>query len=326
MIVVLSHLSDPPARAAAAMLAARGEDLVWFDPRTIGGHTRIAFRWDAAGKPRHRIAVEGRQIELEDVGVIWLRKPGQGGSARADRRHGDFIDAETDAALHHLGSELGVPFVPGPRSLLVTWQDKLRQLGVAGSLGFETPPTIVTNDPAELLAFWRAHHGRCVTKHLSSTSITVPSLGHRFMRFTEPLTHRDLAAIQSVSACPVLAQAYVPKRIELRVTVVGERVFAAEIHSQASAHSRHDCRKYDLASTPYLVHRLPGGIERQCLALVRSIGLHYAALDLVVTPDGRYVFLEINPAGEYEWIEKRTGLPITDAICDLLIELSRGGS
>lgn len=34
------------------------------------------------------------------------------------------------------------------------------------------------------------------------------------------------------------------------------------------------------------------------------------------------MFLEINPNGQYLWIEDETGLPITDAICDLLLERS----
>jgi len=323
VIVVISHTTDEPARDACTRLRARGEEVLWFDPRTIGKRTQLSFEWDAGGTPRHWICVDDRRVELEGVGAIWYRKPGQGGR-EAPSRFADFIDMETDHALHHLGSELGVPFVPGPRALLLAWQDKLRQLQLAGSVGFEVPPTLVTNEPARLLEFWRSHGGKCVTKLLAARSLGAPSLGGQFTRFTEPVTHRDLAAFESIASCPTFVQAYVPKRLELRVTVVGGRVLAAEIHSQASAHGRHDWRKYDLESTPYLAHELPVEIERQCLALVRAIGLHYAALDLVLTPDGRYVFLEVNPGGEYHWIEKRTGLPITDALCDLLIALAHG--
>jgi glutathione synthase/RimK-type ligase-like ATP-grasp enzyme len=117
----------------------------------------------------------------------------------------------------------------------------------------------------------------------------------------------------------MLFQAYVPKRSELRVTVVGERVFAAEIGSQATHHTRHDWRRYDMAHTPHTPHALPEPVARAAVALVRALGLVYGAIDLVLTPDGDYVFLEINPNGQYLWIEHLTGLPITAAIADHLI-------
>jgi glutathione synthase/RimK-type ligase-like ATP-grasp enzyme len=76
-------------------------------------------------------------------------------------------------------------------------------------------------------------------------------------------------------------------------------------------------------ATQYAPHDLPRDVERRCVALVGRLGLTYGAIDMIVTPDGRYVFLEINPSGLYQWIEVATGLPITDAICDLLIAASR---
>ena len=55
------------------------------------------------------------------------------------------------------------------------------------------------------------------------------------------------------------------------------------------------------------------------MVLVRRLGLAYGAIDLVLTPDGRYVFLEINPNGQYLWIEQLTGLPISEAIAEWLM-------
>ncbi len=72
-------------------------------------------------------------------------------------------------------------------------------------------------------------------------------------------------------------------------------------------------------ATQYAPHDLPRDVEQHCVELVEQLGLTYGAIDMIVTPDGRYVFLEINPAGLYLWIEAATGLPITDAICDLLV-------
>jgi glutathione synthase/RimK-type ligase-like ATP-grasp enzyme len=215
-----------------------------------------------------------------------------------------------------------VPFVPAPWSILADRQAKLRQLSLAGRLGFAIPPTLVTNDPSQFLAFYREQEGRCITKHLSTKSLFDSGLLEQFVRYTEPVTHRDLRSLGAIRLCPVLVQGYVPKQVELRVTVVGERVFAAEIHSQAAAHTAHDWRRHHAERAPCLVHALPDEVAQRCLRMTAELGLRYGAVDLILTPDGEYVFLEINPGGEYHWIEVYTGLPITQAICALLIELA----
>jgi len=196
-------------------------------------------------------------------------------------------------------------------------QLKAAQLGIAGALGFELPPTLFTNSPEEFLQFYRQHNGNIVSK-LAGFSF-FDTVGATFTRYTEVVSPRDVSYARSVQYCPVIFQAYVPKRVELRITVVGQQVFAAEIHSQATNHTRHDWRRYDLYQTPHAVHELPQEVAEMCVRLVEQLGLCYGAIDMVLTPDGRYVFLEINPNGQYLWIEGLTGLPISDAICDLLL-------
>src|SRR5439155_26701150 len=130
-----------------------------------------------------------------------------------------------------------------------------------------------------------------------------------FTRYTEVVSKRDVGYAASLQYCPMILQAYVPKRLELRITVVGRQVFAAEIHSQQTHHTRHDWRRYDLVHTPHRPHDLPEDVRRLCLRLVERLGLCFGAIDMVLTPEGRYVFLEINPSGQYAWIEELTGLP-----------------
>jgi hypothetical protein len=110
----------------------------------------------------------------------------------------------------------------------------------------------------------------------------------------------------------------VPKRFELRISVVGEQVFAAEIQSQDSNHTRHDWRRYDSFRTVYRQHTLPDDLHQRCVRLIKLMGLRFGAIDMVFTPDGRYVFLELNPNGQYLWLEEAANLPISDAIVDEL--------
>jgi glutathione synthase/RimK-type ligase-like ATP-grasp enzyme len=104
----------------------------------------------------------------------------------------------------------------------------------------------------------------------------------------------------------------------VRVTVVGASVFTAAIHSQHDEATRDDCRRKGLLNLPHRVHQLPDEEALRCCELVRRLGLQFGAIDLVYTPESRYVFLEINPNGQYGWVEERTGLSINRAIADAL--------
>jgi glutathione synthase/RimK-type ligase-like ATP-grasp enzyme len=137
--------------------------------------------------------------------------------------------------------------------------------------------------------------------------------------YTHPVRRRDAAGYQALRHAPLILQEYVPKEVELRITVVGERVFAAEIRSQASRVTQHDWRHYDNERATYAPSALPADVEQRCVRLVQALGLCFGAIDLIVTPEGEYVFLEINPNGQWAWVESLTGLPIADAVAELLM-------
>ena len=103
---------------------------------------------------------------------------------------------------------------------------KLNQLRLASALGFEIPATLVTTDPDNALTFWNACDGRLISKALVTSAFSQSGLSSRFLRFTEPVTARDIRALDRVRVAPAILQPMVTKRRELRVTVVGEKVFA----------------------------------------------------------------------------------------------------
>jgi hypothetical protein len=115
-----------------------------------------------------------------------------------------------------------------------------------------------------------------------------------------------------------------PKRLELRVTIVGRRVLAAAIDSQVSERAAHDWRRDGVrlldAWQPYT---LPVKVEEKLLRLMDYFKLNYGAADFIVTPEGRHVFLEVNPVGEFFWLEQRPGLPISETIADVLLGLAQ---
>ena len=105
-----------------------------------------------------------------------------------------------------------------------------------------------------------------------------------------------------------------PKRFDLRVVVIGRQVFAAEIHSQHSERARLDFRR------GYAVHALPQELEAKELALVRLFELQFSSMDFLLTPEGDYVFLDLNPNGQFSWLQTRLldRFPLKEAMADLL--------
>jgi glutathione synthase/RimK-type ligase-like ATP-grasp enzyme len=136
----------------------------------------------------------------------------------------------------------------------------------------------------------------------------------RTWRETRVLKLEEVALLDAVHYAPVIFQGYIPAVFDLRVTIVGGAVFAAEIHSQTTAY-KHDFRM-TMHEAEIRAHALPDLVAAKLLALMDALGLVYGALDLRLTPEGDYVFLEINPAGQWLFIEQRTGQPISDAIAD----------
>jgi glutathione synthase/RimK-type ligase-like ATP-grasp enzyme len=193
---------------------------------------------------------------------------------------------------------------------------KIEQLYRAERLGFRVPQTLITNEPEEFVDFFNRQHGPLVSKPaiVNVFSEVYPLLA----RYTERVTRQDLLYLDRLETCPAIFQQCITKDVEVRVTVVGERVFAAEIQSQRSRHARIDWRRYDLSHTPHLPHELPSAVAVRCCALLHELNLSYGAIDLIRDADGEYVFLEVNPNGQYLWLEHLTGMPISDAVCDFL--------
>ena len=319
MILILTACDDNTVDHVARKLKARGAEFVRFDPADFPSKAAVSVSYGADGKPRGSIAAGNLRVDLERVTTLWHRRPGTPIPHEhiTDNATRGYIRDECTWYVSDVWNALDCGSVPAPPSVVHAAEFKASQLRLAAAVGFELPPTLFTTSPEEFLAFYRRHNGEVISK------LAGPTFNRRFgdtlSRYTQVVSRRDVGYAESVKLCPVIFQAYVPKRIELRITVVGERVFAAAIDSQASNHSRHDWRRYDFSSTRHQRHPLPVEIEHRCVELVERLGLCYGTIDMVVTPDGRYVFLEINPNGQYLWIEELTGLPISDAMCDLLM-------
>jgi hypothetical protein len=319
MILIVTAADDEPAGKVEARLRHRGADVLRFDAADFPSRARISVSFRES-KPRYVLRTAQRTVRFDTLSAVWYRKPGRCVAAPVivDAEVRSIVEQDAAEFLASVWDSLDCRCLPGPPSAMTVAQRKASQMGRAKALGFELPATLFTNDPQEFLDLHRECDGRLVSK-ITSTLALRPRLGSEFSRYTDPVSSRDVAHADAIALCPIILQAYVAKRVEIRVTVVGTQAFAAEIHSQATHRTRVDWRRYDLAATPHRVHALPAEVAARCVALVAESGLCFGTIDLILTPEGRYVFLELNAAGEYGWIEALTGLPISEAIADFLL-------
>lgn len=268
--------------------------------------------------------VTGDVLQLEEIGAFWVRKKGNFSySTSLSKQELAFANSEMEHLLFGLYNSCDCYWMSRPSDIRnAMW--KPEQLLRAKRFGFATPKSIFTSSP-DVVREFRADckHG-VIFKALSSSSLASESVSEKDIEAyglsTTLITDENDAMLDSISIAAGFFQEYVPKKIELRVTVIGQKSYAAEIHSQSDPRTLIDYRDFS-ADIKYDVAVLPEAIENLCVEFVRSYGLEYGALDLIVTPGGDYIFLENNPVGQFYFIEQLVpSLAISDAVASQLLQ------
>jgi glutathione synthase/RimK-type ligase-like ATP-grasp enzyme len=175
--------------------------------------------------------------------------------------------------------------------------------------GFSVPDTLVTTDAVAVGRFLRRHHD-VIYKSTSGVRSIVSRLGP---------TRRD--ALEDVANCPTQFQEYVPG-VDIRVHVVGDDILATEICSKADDYRYASRSNLDVAMVPIV---LPEKVAAACRAMVNSMGLNVAGIDLRRTPDDKWYCFEVNPSPGFTFFEAAAGQPIAATIADFLLRHGGGG-
>ena len=134
----------------------------------------------------------------------------------------------------------------------------------------------------------------------------------------------DLEHMDALRMAPVIFQEYVAADADLRVTIIGPHLFATAIRAAPGGYEV-DYRM-DMPGASFQEAALPEPVAARLRDLMQRLGLVYGAIDLRRTPEGEYVFLEVNPAGEWRFVEERTGQPMTRAMATVLRDLDRASA
>lgn len=255
----------------------------------------------------------------EGIRVIWYRRPGKPfddvpENRRPSRATQRFVNDQWYSWLEATQLLPGVTWINNPRTNDVM-ESKIRQLSLAAEIGFRIPETVVSNDSEGVRQMINKHGGKIIAKALYSPLIEEPS--QDYFIFTTEIGEHDLKNHKQIRMAPVIFQEPLTPKTDYRVTVIADIVLAAKIEPEKNTAAELDWRTQK-EGLNFIRCILPPKIEMLCRDYVKKSGLIFGAIDLV-EHDGEFVFLEINPNGEWGWLQKPYGLPIAQTLCNFMI-------
>jgi ATP-grasp ribosomal peptide maturase len=312
-VLVLTEPSDTTADLVVKELDRRGAQVFRGDVGDFPLSLHVSAWFD--GSWRGEIRSADGSVDLRDIRSVYVRRPTAftfpPSMTDAERR---FAAREARRGIGGLLMSLSCSWVNHP-SRAADAEYKPLQLTTAAACGLDVPRTVITNVPGDA-GEHSAHLGSSVV-YKTLASATVVDGQQVSLIFTNSVTASDMADGR-VAFTAHQFQQRVPKVRDVRATVVGERVFAANILTDGettvdTAGGLLDWRA-DYDALRYEPVQLPDSVESSLLRMTEHLGLSFAAADFVVTADDQHYFVDLNPSGQWGWIQEATGLPIAAAI------------
>jgi hypothetical protein len=316
MILIISNKQDYTADYLLLELQRRQVDYIRFNTEDFPGKVQVVWKMNNSHLNGY-FRFPSSRVNFDEIKSIWYRRPAypilQGIKEAATEK---FIIDESVSTLEGIWRCLKCYWVSNPDSIRKA-EFKLYQLNVAQQIGFKIPSTLLTNIPSAASDFYN------IQEEIIYKPISIGRLERNDtigLIFTNPVDAAKAKRFSNVRHSPALFQKLIHKALDIRVNVIGNKVFAVEIHSQKDSQTKYDWRRGEISKIKHKLHILPSDIENLCYKLVRDLNLEFGAIDLVLTPDGEYIFLEINPNGQWAWIQQLCpDILLREALADLLI-------
>jgi len=240
----------------------------------------------------------------DDISSVWFRRPKPIVIPKKgiDESESLNIQAEWSEAIEGFLSHIPASKWINYPSANVGASHKIEQLSRAQKFGLKTPFTIVTQDIKELAAFWNQCSGKVIIKPLASGYLERDFTGDDTLIYTNLIKKEHLNS-ESLGNCPCLFQEAVEKVVDVRVTVVDNDLHAVSLSAADNGVQRLDIRRYNMSDVRYQNCFIPEKVSAQLLKYLQSYGLRFAAVDFVIDKNDDWLFLEINPNGQWAWLD-----------------------
>jgi len=253
------------------------------------------------------------------INVIWNRRPGKPyddvpKSDRPSQAIKHFVDDQWYSWLESLQLIKDVTWINHPHAN-DSMESKIRQLKLATEIGFMIPETLITNDPNSVRARLEDHRDGLVVKALYSPLIE--ETAQDYFIFTNQIKKITSDTDKEIRISPSIFQQPILPKTDYRVTVIRNKVFSVKILHKDGSSIKNDWRTIK-DNIQFVPCELPKDVEDLCIKYISQSKLLFGAIDFAER-NGDFIFLEINPNGEWGWLQKPYGLPIAECLCDLMI-------
>lgn len=300
MILVLTNASDATADFMCDRLTR--EDIDFFRLNTESVVKEASFRLDGTGLNLH---YGSRAYTPEDISCIWLRRPRPIAIDTANPYEAKHTASEWAEALGGFLSCVPMPRWINHPSANSAASYKLEQLRRASNLGLRTPETLVTQSPDEAMSFFSKHRGSVIVKPISGGYIERETPTNDTQIYTSRVSKRDMDNAHLIRRCPTLFQEKINKSTDARVTVIDDSITPLLMYREdPDGHQITDIRRDNMSDVTYRQTAMPELDRFLLIKLLRSYNLRYAAVDYAVNQQGEWIFLEINPGGQWAWLDQ----------------------
>lgn len=318
MILIISNRSDLTCDLVVKLLGSKGNKFYRFNTDEFPANGIGNFSISNAGILESKIRLNDRtfDINFNEVKSIWYRRPVAPliSDSIKDSSMVEYLQKESYSYIRGLWYSTNAYWISHPDAIFRA-EHKILQLKHAQEIGFVIPDTLITNNAKDVLQFYKKHFGKIIIKPIHSGFFDSKAPGYIF---TSSITIEDLEYLTDTQYSPSIFQEKIEKIADIRCTVIGKKMFCARIEPQKKDHDALDWRDNNPEHLNYSVYYLPERIERLCIQLVEKLNLQFGAIDLALCQNGQHIFLEINPNGQWAWLEQILDLPISQEIVYLL--------
>ncbi len=303
MIFLWGLYEDTPMNMVLNNLKESAADFIFFNSRRIF-YADIEFEYDNAGI-KCVLYSEGSVIDITKVKAAYLRPHNFRDFGAMQNKPVDDPVAIKAARLEmqllsYFNSSDAVVINKSDPS--ATNGSKPYQLAVIKDIGFEIPETFISNDN-EAVQNFLFQNNEVVYKSIGSVRSIVQKISGAHLEY-----------LDDVSWCPTLFQKFLPG-INYRAHVIGNNVYTARIES--------DKLDYRYGNTIMIAEELPTNIADKCRMLNDALGLHFSGIDLMLTPDNKWYCFEVNTSPAYSYFQLNTGLQISKALSEFMINVDK---
>jgi len=314
-VLILTHENDPHANAVYSSLERRGVPFFRVDTEKLTTDYEITFHSKSG---LYIISGKNEEVTIDEEWNIWNRRVMDPEIPKdVPKNLEEIVFTETKRTWQGLLFAHRGKVVNRPQAEFAA-NNKIDQLLFARGhpKSVQIPDTLLTNNPGALRRFYREHDQIC---HKLQRAALVKEGEEYLITYNNLVTSRNMQHADLIRRNPSLFQVYIPKEYELRITALKGKNIAIAIFSQDSEQSKVDFRRYDFDNVRYELINLPPQVDHFCTSLLAHYGLNFGEIDMIRTPQGEYVFLELNPNGQWLWLELKSGYHLTEDVTENLL-------